>query len=136
MQFHAVVKHRSFVWDHWRAVPRLGGKISGVAFRWDGKDYVTVDNPLPPNDVAALLHNPYVQLVMATAPVGAAQATEPQPQPEPEPQPQPEPETENSDEENGEAEIPMPRRRGRPPKSAANNLAHGFNWPNGGPNGR
>lgn len=117
MHFRAIIRRPSYVFNQWRAAPRLGGKVEGVAFRWDGKDYVSVDNPLPADDVAALLHNRFVQLVVTTGSAGVVELVE-EPQPEPEAPVEAEDGGDDADDP-GPVDHPqqMPRRRGRPPKN-------------------
>lgn len=69
MVFTAFIRKSSEVFRRWRNEARLGGTISGVMFMWDGRDYRS-DDPLSPDDVAAIKNNSYVQLVLATTPVG------------------------------------------------------------------
>jgi hypothetical protein len=45
--------------------------ISGVQFRRSGRDFVSVDDPMPPEAVSALLAHHTVELEVSTAPTGS-----------------------------------------------------------------
>ncbi len=70
MQFRAILKRSSTVYRHWTASHRTSGKVSGVRFRKVGRDYVSAEDPLPPDHVSALLRNNAVELEMTTALAG------------------------------------------------------------------
>lgn len=76
MQFRAKIKKSSTVYRNWAAGKRRTGKVSGVRFRKVGSDYVSVEDPLHPDHVSALLRNNAVDLEITTAPVGGVEIVE------------------------------------------------------------
>lgn len=99
MQFRATVINRSRLWQLWFSGRRSGGEVSGVRFRRRGSEFVSVDDPLPPDAVAILANNSMIRLELITSPVGEAvpmvpvepvtiiQPVPPLPTPQYEPQP-------------------------------------------------
>jgi len=78
MNFRAFIRRGSEVFRRWRNEARLGGNISGVPFRWDGRDYVSGD-PLSAESVSAIKDHDMVQLVLTTAPAGHVKAVREEP---------------------------------------------------------
>lgn len=72
MQFRATVINRSRLWQLWFSGRRSGGEVSGVRFRRRGSEFVSVDDPLPPDAVAILANNSMIRLELITSPVGEA----------------------------------------------------------------
>lgn len=72
MKFRASIRNPSFLWRLWVSERRIGGEVSGVRFHRIDNDFVSVDDPLSPDDVAALAHNQMVLLELSTAPAGEA----------------------------------------------------------------
>src|SRR5690348_3683150 len=90
MNFRAFIRRGSEVYRRWRHEARIGGTISDVRFHWDGLDYVSDEDPLSAESVAAIKDNNMVQLVLTTAPVGHVSPIEDAPAAEPLPE-QPKP---------------------------------------------
>lgn len=76
MNFRAKIKQTSTIYRQWMGASRVGGTISGVQFRRVAKDFVSVDDPLPPDAVSALLHHHMVELEVSTAPIGSVVVVE------------------------------------------------------------
>lgn len=75
MNFQAKLLPRSEVFRRWRKASRVGGMISGVYFRWDGKDYVA--QSIPEEFVTPIINNPMIVVSLTTAPVGDVQIPDP-----------------------------------------------------------
>lgn len=78
MNFQAKLLKRGEVFKRWRKEARVGGMISGVYFRWNGKDYV--NDSVPPEFVNPILNNPMIVVSLATEPVGDAQVVADKPE--------------------------------------------------------
>jgi hypothetical protein len=71
VNFRAKLRRSSPIYKHWTGSAKIGGTINGVTFKKDGpRDFVSVDDPLPPGAVAALLNHQHVELEMTTEPTG------------------------------------------------------------------
>lgn len=71
MNFVAKLRRNSTIHRNWVSARRIGGSISGVQFKKDGAvDFISVDDPLPPEAVAALVHHNMIDLEVTTTPVG------------------------------------------------------------------
>lgn len=79
MNFRAVVKTPSELHSRWTRERRIGGVISGVRFQRLGKSFISVDDPLNADDVAALLTHNMVVLEFSTVRVGEVVARDPAP---------------------------------------------------------
>jgi hypothetical protein len=90
MKFRASIRNPSFLWRLWVSERRIGGEVSGVRFHRIDNDFVSVDDPLSPDDVAALAHNQMVLLELSTAPAGEAVPIRPASEPQAEPAVEPE----------------------------------------------
>lgn len=77
MNFRAKIRRPSPIHRHWTDTSKIGGTIHGVRFKKAGaRDFVSVDDPLPPDAVSALLSHPDVELEVTTAPAGGVAAVE------------------------------------------------------------
>jgi hypothetical protein len=77
VNFHAKLRRASPIYKHWSNTSKIGGTINGVQFKKEGpRDFVSVDNPLPPDAVSALVSHQDVQLEMTTTPVGSVTVIE------------------------------------------------------------
>jgi hypothetical protein len=92
MKFRASIRNPSFLWRLWFSERRIGGEVSGVRFHRIDNDFVSVDDPLSPDDVATLAHNQMVLLELSTAPAGEIVPIRPAPEPPVEPELAAEPE--------------------------------------------
>lgn len=77
MNFTATIRRPSFVFRTWRDRGQLFGELSGVRFKWNGKDYVAVNEPLEADDVAALLPNRFAVVTTFGLPVGVVKPVAP-----------------------------------------------------------
>ena len=72
MNFRAKLRRASPIYKHWTNTSKIGGMINGVQFKKEGpRDFVSVDDPLPPDAVSALVSHQDIQLEMTTESVGS-----------------------------------------------------------------
>jgi hypothetical protein len=76
VNFRAKLKQNSTIYRRWMGASRVGGMISGVEFKRQAKDFVSVADPLPPDAVSTLLHHHMVELEVSTAPIGSVVVVE------------------------------------------------------------
>jgi hypothetical protein len=70
VNFRAKLRRASPIYRHWTDTSKIGGTINGVRFKKEGpRDFVSVDDPLPPDAVSALVNHEQVELEVTTAPV-------------------------------------------------------------------
>jgi hypothetical protein len=72
VNFRAKLRRASPIYKHWTNTSKIGGTINGVQFKKEGpRDFVSVDNPLPPDAVSALVDHQHVELEVTTESVGS-----------------------------------------------------------------
>lgn len=77
MNFRAKLRRSSPIYKHWTNTSKIGGTINGVQFKKEGpRDFVSVDDPLPPDAVSALVDHQHVELEVSTEPVGSVTVIE------------------------------------------------------------
>jgi hypothetical protein len=77
VNFRAKLRRASPIYKHWTNTSKIGGTINGVQFKKEGpRDFVSVDDPLPPDAVSALVDHQHVELEISTAPVGSVTVIE------------------------------------------------------------
>jgi hypothetical protein len=77
VNFRAKLRRASPIYKHWTNTSKIGGTVNGVQFKKEGTlDFVSVDDPLPPDAVSALVSHQDVQLEMTTTPVGSVTVIE------------------------------------------------------------
>ena len=77
MNFRAKLRRASPIYEHWTNTSKIGGTINGVQFKKEGpRDFVSVDDPLPPDALSALVDHQHVELELSTAPVGSVTVIE------------------------------------------------------------
>jgi nucleoid-associated protein YgaU len=74
MIFQAKLLKTGQLFRRWRMESRVGGTISDVYFRWDGKDYVV--DAVPADALNAILNNPMIVVSLVTTPVGELKPSE------------------------------------------------------------
>lgn len=79
MHFRAKLRRTSSIHNDWIGASRIGGTINGVKFHLESGPsnytYVSTEDPLPGDAVAALLNNHMVDLEVTTTPVQSATVT-------------------------------------------------------------
>jgi hypothetical protein len=77
VNFRAKLRRASPIYKHWTNTSKIGGTINGVQFKKEGpRDFVSVDDPLPPDAVSALVDHQHVELELSTTPVGSVTVIE------------------------------------------------------------
>jgi hypothetical protein len=77
VNFRAKLRRASPIYKHWTNTLKIGGTINGVQFKKEGpRDFVSVDDPLPPNAVSSLVDHQHVELEVSTVPVGSVTVIE------------------------------------------------------------
>jgi hypothetical protein len=72
VNFRAKLRRSSPIYKHWTGTSKIGGTINGVQFKKEGpRDFVSVDDPLPPDAVSTLVDHQHVELEVSTTPVGS-----------------------------------------------------------------
>ena len=80
MQFRAKLRRGTAIYRNWAARRQARGEISGVPFVLSGMDYVSEDDPLSADAVAAIKDHLMVVLILTAH---TSSAAEPEPEPEP-----------------------------------------------------
>jgi hypothetical protein len=70
VNFRAKLIRSSTLHQIWSTGHRIGGRVSGVAFRKIGQDFVSIDDPIPADAVSAFRAHHMIELEVSTAPAG------------------------------------------------------------------
>jgi hypothetical protein len=77
VNFRAKLRRSSPIYRHWTNTSKIGGTINGVQFKKEGpRDFVSIDDPLPPDAVSTLVDHQHVELEVSTALIGGVTVIE------------------------------------------------------------